>query len=410
MRISTSMLYETGTNQLNTLQTQLAKTQQQLSTNRRILTAADDPVAAARALEITQSQSVNSQFAINRQNARAALSQEEVALGSAGDLIKDIQELIVRAGSGTVNDNDRKSFATEVEGRLEDLLAIANTSDGTGGYLFGGFKSTTQPFSRTSTGAAYYGDQGQRQLQIASSRSVPISDSGSSVFENNATGNGTFVTRASATNTGAATVSAGSVTSIPALTGDKYAVTFAVAGVPAVTTYTVTNTTDATTVLPVPPSVTPIVYQAGTQIAFDGMAIEIKGDPNNGDSVTVEPSAKQSIFTTLTDLLQTLRTPATGATGQANLTNGLTKAHENLDAAFENVLTVRASLGSRMKELDYLDSAGDDLDIQYTSALSNLQDLDLIKAISQFSQQEMSLQAAQKTFKTMSGLSLFNYL
>ncbi len=410
MRISTSQIYESGTSQLGTLQSQMAKTQMQLSTNRRMLSAADDPVASARALEVTQSQSVNTQFAANRTNARNALSMEEIALSSTGDLIKDVQELVVRAGNGAMNDSDRNTFATELEGRLQDLMGIANTADGQGGYLFGGYKSTNVPFMRTAAGADYNGDQGQRQLQVASSRQVAMSDSGSAVFENNMTGNGTFTTRVADTNSGAATVSAGAVTDQSKLTNHKYEIKFVTASTPSGLAYTVTDTTLGTTVLPVAPSVTPLPYDSGKQIAFDGVALEVKGAANSGDVVTIEPSTKQSLFTTLTDLLQTLKTPAAGAVGQAKLTNGLTEAHENLDKAFDNVLGVRASLGARMKELDYLDTAGDDLDIQYTTTLSGLQDLDLVKAISLFSQQELTLQAAQKTFKQMSGLSLFNYI
>jgi flagellar hook-associated protein 3 FlgL len=74
------------------------------------------------------------------------------------------------------------------------------------------------------------------------------------------------------------------------------------------------------------------------------------------------------------------------------------------------VLTVQASVGARQKELDYLDTSGDDLNIQYASTLSDLQDLDTVKAISQFSQQQLTLQAAQQSFKAMSSLSLFNYI
>jgi flagellar hook-associated protein 3 FlgL len=67
-------------------------------------------------------------------------------------------------------------------------------------------------------------------------------------------------------------------------------------------------------------------------------------------------------------------------------------------------------VGARMKELDNLDSTGADLDIQYQTTLGDLQDLDMVKAISLFSQQQQTLQAAQMSFKTMSGLSLFNYI
>jgi flagellar hook-associated protein 3 FlgL len=63
-----------------------------------------------------------------------------------------------------------------------------------------------------------------------------------------------------------------------------------------------------------------------------------------------------------------------------------------------------------MKELDYLDSSGSDLGIQYDATLSKLQDLDIVKAISQYATQQTTLEAAQKSFKTMSSLSLFNYI
>jgi flagellar hook-associated protein 3 FlgL len=49
MRISTKMIYDAGSSQLNTLQGALNRTQMQLSANRRNLTPADDPIASSRA-------------------------------------------------------------------------------------------------------------------------------------------------------------------------------------------------------------------------------------------------------------------------------------------------------------------------------------------------------------------------
>jgi flagellar hook-associated protein 3 FlgL len=140
------------------------------------------------------------------------------------------------------------------------------------------------------------------------------------------------------------------------------------------------------------------------------MSMDVKGAPANGDSFSVKPSQKQSVFTTITNLIQTLRSPAEGSSGKAALANGLSTASQNMKNALDNVLTVQASVGSRMKELENLDSTGDDLNIQYQSTLGDLQDLDMVKAISLFAQQQQTLQAAQMSFKTMSGLSLFNYI
>jgi flagellar hook-associated protein 3 FlgL len=406
LRISTNAIFQTGTSQLNTLQGQMAKTQMQLSTNKRMLSAADDPIASAKALELTQSQSMNTQFGTNRANAKASLSMVDKTLQDVTGQIQDIQSLIVTAGNGGYSQSDREALATELEGRLTDLIGLANTTDGTGTYLFSGYQATTQPFTQTPTGAAYQGDQGQRVLQVGSARKMPISESGSAVFEANATGNGTFVAQPAAANTGSGIISPGAVSDRTKLTGHDYSIAFSVTGSPAATTYTVTDnsTSPASAVLSNQP------YTAGASISFDGMALEVKGDPANGDSFSVKPSQKQSVFTTVTDLIKTLRSPSDGSTGKAALANSLSMAGQNMKNSLDNVLTVQASVGARLKEVDYLDSSGEDLNLQYQTTLSGLQDLDMVKAISLFTQQQQTLQAAQVSFKTMSGLSLFNYI
>jgi len=412
MRISTRMIYEQGSTQLNNLQSALNRTQMQLSTNRKNLTPADDPIASARALEVTQSQSLNTQFATNRSNATNFLSQEELALGSTHNLIADVQELVVKAGNPGLRDEERATIAKELEGRMTDLLGIANTADGAGGYLFGGYKSSTQPFSQTPTGATYAGDQGQRELQVGSSRYLAVSDSGAAVFENNMTGNGTFTVTPDSGNFGrggAGIVTSSTVTDATKLTGHKYEISFAVTGTgdAAVTTYTVN---DLTLGQSVPNPATPLPYTAGQAINFDGQQIVLNGKPSDQDKFGVAPSGKESLFTTMTNLIGALRTSGNGDAGQARLANNLSAASSILSTAYDNVLSVRAEVGARTKELDYLASSGDDLDLQYSATLSDLQDLDMVKTVSLFTQQQITLQAAQKSFTQVSGLSLFNYI
>ena len=407
LRLSTASIYATGTNQINTLQSQMAKTQMQLSTNKRVLTAADDPIASARALEVTQSQSMNTQYGTNRSNAKASLSLVDKTLQDVSLQFQDIQELIVKGGNATYLQSDREALATELEGRLSDLIGLANTADGTGGYLFSGYKSTTQPFSKTPTGATYQGDQGQRSLQVGSSRKMAVSESGSAIFETIKTGNGKYQALAGDKNTGAGIVSPGAVTDSSKLTGHDYAIEFSVTGDPAVTTY---NVRDKALTAPADIIQANQAYTPGATIAFDGMSLDIKGAPANGDSFTVEPSESQSAFSSITDLIATLRMPAEGSGGKAALANRLAEAGSNMKNALDNVLTVQASVGARLKEIDYLDSTGDDLNIQYQDTLETLTGLDMVKTISLFAQQQTTLQAAQVSFKTMSGLSLFNYI
>lgn len=402
MRISTNTMYEAGVSRVTELQSGLLKTQQQLSTGRRILTPADDPVAAARALDLTQGQSVNTQFAANRVNAKNALSLEESVLQSVTSLIQDVKTQTVEAGNGAYDDTQRKFIATDLRSRLDQLMGLANSRDGTGNFMFSGYQTTAQPFSPSATGAQYAGDQGQKLLQVGPARQMAIGDSGDAVFDS-IPGNGTLASAAAAGNAGNATVSRVSVfdaTALPAVPRSSYDVTFAVAA--GVTTWSVDTA---------PPTTGP--YTSGTPIRFEGLQMTVTDGSTaiaNGDKFTVRPSRSQSLFTTINDLIKVLETPAAGAVGKANLTQGLAAANGNLDNALDSVLSVRASIGSRLKEIDTLDNAGADRDIQYAQSLSQLQDVDYVKAISELNKQQMTLEAAQKSFVKISGLSLFNLL
>jgi flagellar hook-associated protein 3 FlgL len=214
------------------------------------------------------------------------------------------------------------------------------------------------------------------------------------------------VTASKSTNDASVSISAGSVADASQLTGDSYAITFDSTG----TNYTVRNTTDDVPVPPSPDPAIPIAYAAGTPITVDGMKFEISGAPAAGDSFTIGKSEKESIFTTVTNLISLLRTPADDASSKVALSAGLVTAQANLSSSMDNVLTARSTAGASLKEIDYLDTAGADLDLQYTSTLSGLQDVDLLKAISSLAQQKLTLEAAQKTFTTTSGLSLFNFI
>lgn len=424
MRISTNMIFDIGSKKIGDLQNNLVKTQQQLSTQRRVLTPADDPVASADILGLTQTMSLNDQFATNRSNAKNLLSQQESVLQSATSLLQDAKTLVVNAGNGSMDDSQRKFLANELRGRFDELMGLANSRDGAGNFMFGGFQIASQPFSETNAGAQYNGDQGQRQLQIGASRQIALNDSGNAVFEKNKTGNGYFQTAAVPANTGSGIIGTGAVLNGAALTGHAYSVDFTVvpSAVPfgqSTTTFTVkdtntglyldTSVTPPTFSLAAPPAVG-TTYVSGQAISFDGMQFDIQGVPANGDKFTLSPSTNQSIFTTLKDLMNTLNAPSSGAAGQAALTNGLNTANNNIDNALGNVLDVRASLGTRLKEIDVLDSTGDDLNVQYTQALHGLQDIDMAAVVSSFTQQQQSLEAAQKSFMQVSHLSLFNYI
>lgn len=417
MRISSSTLFDSNVAAMGQQQNRLMQTQQQVATGRRILTPATDPVAAAQALDISHSDAMNTQYASNRNSANHVLSLAESNLQSVTTLLQDVKTAVVAAGNGSLTNSDRQTFATELSGRLQELVGLANSTDGAGNYLFAGFQSKTQPFVNTATGVNYVGDDGQRMMQVSASRQMSSSDSGADIFMRIKNGNGTFVTQAAATNTGGGIVSQGNLANPPptaAQAGNSYTLTFSVVG--GVTTYSITGTDATGAPLPTAgqPAALPaaVPYVSGQNISFNGIQFDIQGAPANLDSFTVTPSVNESVFTTISDLITALKTPVTNAApgSAALLTGSLNRGLNNLDSALNKVLTTRSTLGLRLNELGALQTAGEDLGLQFNQALSQLQGVDYNKALSDLTQQDMYLKAAQQSFVKVAGLSLFNYL
>src|SRR5260221_5990198 len=210
MRISTGMIYQLGVTGMQQRQVDLMTTQQQLSSGRRLLTPADDPVGAARVLDVKQSQALNQQYQQNANSVKAGLSMQDSVLASVTTLIQDVKTLTVNAGDAALSPSNLGSIVSELQGRYQELIGLANSTDGNGQYLFAGFEGSTRPFGEVAPGSVvYYGDQGIRQVQISASRQIPAGDPGADIFQRIKNGNTTFATAAAALNAGSGVVTPG---------------------------------------------------------------------------------------------------------------------------------------------------------------------------------------------------------
>jgi flagellar hook-associated protein 3 FlgL len=403
MRISTSTIYNANVTSMDNLQVQIAKITQQMSTGQRIQNPADDPVGSARAIELTLSDSTNTQYTANRNAATNTLSLSDGILQSVTTLLQNVHDTVVSASGSSVTDTSRKSMATDLQGQLQTLLGLANSTDGAGSYLYSGGQGSVQPFANTATGVTYQGDDVQRKVQVAPSRQLSSSDSGADIFMRIRNGNGTFQASAGATNAGSGIVSQGTVTDSSLYTGDNYRVVFGAGG----TTFGVTDLTSGATVIPAGTT-----YASGQAISFNGIQFSISGTPANGDTFNVKPSSNQSVFDTLTKLIATLNTPISGASTAVVTANSqaLSDGLNSLTQDLNNVLGIRATTGSRLNELTSLQTTGDQLGLQYKQTLSTIEGTDYTQAATDLAQQKLALQAAQQSFAQVSKLSLFNYL
>ena len=194
MRISTAQIFDSGTRGIGRNQSDLYRLQNQMSSGRKMLTPADDPVASSQALILTQSKEVSAQFLRNQDTAKGQLGVVDAQLTALDDLMQNVRDKVVQAGNTTLSNADRGVIVKDLEASFSQLMGLANAQDGTGSYLFSGYQGSVKPFSVSDTGANYAGDDGQRLVQVDASRQMAGNISGNELFEKIRNGNGTFVT------------------------------------------------------------------------------------------------------------------------------------------------------------------------------------------------------------------------
>ncbi len=431
IRISSTTLFDQGIAAINDRQRALLDVQQQVSTGRRVLTPADDPIAAGRILDLSQSQAATAQFVENAGSASAALAVTEQSLQAVIRSLQDIRATAVGAGNATLGDSGRATLARELRGSYQELLALANATDGQGNYLFSGYRGQTQPFSETTPGTVQYaGDQGQRLLQISPARYVPVSDAGSEIFQRIRTGNGDFAASAAAANGGTGTIGIGAVLDPVAWNApgnpSNFTLRFDVDATtqPAATTYDIVDNVSGNSLLTGAPAAASGPYlrtftpgsainlrSQGAEPAFDfGATVTIEGNPADADVFSIAQSPTQSVFTTVNNLITALSTTTSTPAQSARLANDLGSALVNIDQAIDRVLDVQTAIGSRMKEVETTVQTSRDLAIQFEQSVRDLRDVDYAQAISDLTLQRTLLEASQKSFLQVQNLSLFDLL
>ncbi|WP_336221403.1 flagellar hook-associated protein FlgL [Citrobacter amalonaticus] len=313
MRISTQMMYQQNMSGITSSQAEWMKYGEQMSTGKRVINPSDDPIAASQAVVLSQAQAQNSQFALARTFATQKVSLEENVLNQVTTAIQSAQGKIINAVNGTLSDDDRASLATDLQGIRDQLMNLANSTDGNNRYIFAGYKTETPPFAQAD--GTYNGGSESITQQVDASRTMVIGHTGDKIF-NTITSN-----------------------AVPEPNGD--------------------------------PSETSLFKMLDTAIASLKLPV--------GDDETLKADAKEV----------------------------MEKTNRGLRNSLNNVLSVRAELGTQLSELSALDSLGSERALGQTDQMSQLVDVDWNAAISSYVMQQAALQASYKAFTDMQGMSLF---
>ncbi|WP_225578489.1 flagellar hook-associated protein FlgL [Rhodanobacter sp. 7MK24] len=401
IRVSTSWMYQQALGSMLSQQASIADTQNQVSSGQRINLASDDPNGAAEVVSLNHVLANNTQYTSNINNANARLSTESSTLDSFNSLLNQVDSMAIQGINGTLSSSDRQDMATQLVQIRAQLVQLANTSDANGNALFAGTSTTSTPFVLNNDGSVTYNGNGSNQMvSIGSGLTLPDSDNGAALFMNTPQGNGSFAASAAAGNTGTLLVGANSVTNATqwaaatAAGPVNYTISFDAAG-----NWTATDAGGNT--------VATGAYQNGGSISFNGMSIALSGTPNAGDTVSVQSGQTQSVFSTLTNMINALNSTSTSNT---QLSNTLSQQMASLGQAQNQISATQTDVGGRLNRLSQQQTAYSGLTLTYQTVLSGVQDTDMASAISQLELQTTALQASQQVFAKVQGMSLFNYI
>ncbi len=405
MRISTAYSFDSSIDNLQKRQSEMSQSQMQLTSGKKVNVASDDPIAAARAERALASMSREDANQRSLDASRNVMQLSESAIGDAVSLLQTARESMIAAGNGSYSDKERAALALKLKDIRAQMLTIANRSDGSGGFVFGGQGSATPPFLDTTSGVQFIGQGGQ--VQAASSETLSLTVDGGQTWLKAKTGNGVYETNPVSTNTGGGWITAGSVTTpsalpYPAAPGtppSQYAVNFTVnAGV---TTYSVTKDGGGTTLTDVP-------YESGKAIVIDGMSFAVSGHPADTDSFTIDQSTNDlSVFDALDSAITSL---TTGSQGSGQIMQAVNRGLSNLDSILGNVSAARSEVGESLNRMDSIEGRISASKLAAQTERSNAEDLDMVSAISKFQNQQNGYDAALKSYAMVQKLSLFQYI
>lgn len=407
--------YDNAIRNLSSRQSKLATLQENLTSGKRVVKASDDPTAAAQAeRSLTRlSRIAADQRALEAQ--KNTISVGESTLGDITDALQRFRELTVNAGSATLTAPERKTIAVELTGLREQILSYANRKDNNGQPLFAALGSAQTPFSgpQPTVPGPDYQFQGLPGQPASSETAIPAALDGESAFMLQTQRDGAYNVSVTNVPTGyidpSRTLQTGNVAVVDnsLLTGLGYTITVnSVTTVAGSTTvdYTVTdsagnppvnNSTSFSATLNPPSFSVP---------DMPGMTLQITGKVTAGDVISLQPNP--SIFSVLDNAIRDIG----GAVNGNAAAQAVGQALHNLDIGMGRIHAVRGQAGDLLNRADRISSNQDMRSVQLEADRSRAEDLDMIKGVSDFQNQQTGYQAALQSYAQVQKLSLFNYI
>jgi flagellar hook-associated protein 3 FlgL len=178
MRIADTTRFRNIQDQVARAQTQHADAAREASSGLRVGAPSDDPVAAAQALRVSHSMARTATFRSTISSLRGDVEIAESTFAGAEEVVRQLHDIALGASSGPLEPKEQAAMLTEISQLKDQLVAYANQK-GSMGYLFGGTKTQTPPFSAVG---AFTGDDLDRSAEVGQGVVMTVSSSGAKAF------------------------------------------------------------------------------------------------------------------------------------------------------------------------------------------------------------------------------------
>jgi len=178
MRVTEKILNDSLRRSVMDNRERLFNVQTRISANRKNLTLSDDPRAAEKAAQLKANRAELEQFRRNISFGKSTLELSVDALRGVEEQLSRARELAVQFSSGEYTAEDRGLAAAEMGEIYRQVLAYANTRNGSD-YVFSGFGSNTPAYSADGV---WQGDAGSRQIRIGQVERIAVNAVGADVF------------------------------------------------------------------------------------------------------------------------------------------------------------------------------------------------------------------------------------
>ncbi|MBM7096847.1 flagellar hook-associated protein FlgL [Bacillus sp. H-16] len=383
MRVTQSMLSNNSLRHLSQSYQQLHTLQNQLATGKKISRASEDPVVAMNGMRYRTQVTEIEQFKRNLGEVNNWMDNSDATLDKVAHSLHRVRELTVQASNDTYEGTQRDNIAKEVEELRKHLQSLANTKSN-GKYIFNGTNTTNEPVRNDLLDAGL--DSGGFQNWVAGEETA---------HEYHITHHGVRYDR----------IEDGADIVFESASGDR----IVLSGFPEDTTierqWTATdadgNVTQETREMPE----REIVISADVSVSTNNSKVEIELLKGVNMPVNIDPSAvfSSDFFGDLIQLEKALRDPDVKGPE-------LTKFIDTVDHQLERVVNERAELGARQNRIEMMEDRVREQEVIAKRVLSDNEDADMERVISQLMSQENVHRAALASSARILQPSLMDFL